>query len=199
MSSIADTAIIHSNVILGKNITVEDFCIIGLPCATAEGEVTKIGDNAVIRAGSYIYAGNRIGDNFQTGNKVNIREFNDIGENVSIGTHSIVEHHVKIDNNVRIHSQAFVPEYTELEEGCWVGPNVVITNARYPKHPDAKENLRGAKIGRNAKLGANVTVLPGIMVGENCLVGAGSVVTKDVLKNTIVAGNPAVLVRQVDY
>lgn len=199
MASIAETAVIHPNVTLGANVVVEDFCIIGLPCAAAGDRPTVIGDNAVIRAGTYIYAGNNIGNNFQTGNKVNIRECNDIGDNVSVGTLSVVEHHVRIANGVRIHSQAFVPEYTELEEDCWIGPNVVVTNARYPKHPDAKQNLKGPHVGRNAKVGANVTLLPGVDVGENALIGAGSVVTRDVPADTVVAGNPAAVIRKVTY
>ncbi|NVJ98897.1 MAG: transferase [Alphaproteobacteria bacterium] len=199
MGSIAASSVIHPSVTLGKNVVIEDFCIIGLPCAAAGDEATVIGDNAVIRAGTYIYAGNRIGANFQTGNKVNIRECNDIGDNVSIGTQTVVEHHVRIGNGARIHSQAFVPEFTVLEEDCWIGPNVVITNARYPKHPDAKKALKGPVVARNAKVGANVTILPGISVGEGSLIGAGSVVTKDVPAETIVAGSPARAIGKVDY
>ena len=82
-----------------------------------------------------IYAGNVIGRNFQTGNKVNIRESNRIGDNVSVGTLSVIEHHVEIGDSVRIHTQAFIPEYSVLEEGCWIGPNVVLTNAKYPAVP----------------------------------------------------------------
>ena len=90
-----------------------------------------------------IYAGNRIGENFQTGNKVNIRESNEIGNNVSIGTLSVIEHHVRIGNGVRMHSQVFVPEFTVIEDDAWLGPNVVITNAKYPLSPGVKETLAG--------------------------------------------------------
>lgn len=190
---ISKTAIIHKNVKLGENVTVEDFVIIGAPPrGCAEGDLeTFIGDNSIIRSHTVIYAGNRTGVNFQTGNKANIRELNEIGDNVSIGTLSVVEHHVKIGNGVRIHSQAFVPEYTVLEDECWIGPNVVITNSKYPKSKNAKKELRSAHIKRNAKIGANVTILPGISIGEDALVGAGSVITKDVPPRSIMAGNPA--------
>lgn len=190
---IAKTAIIHPNVKLGSNVIVEDFCIIGAPPkGVAAGELeTIIGDNSYIRSGTVIYAGNRIGHSFQTGNKANIRELNQIGDNVSIGTLSVVEHHVVLEDNVRIHTQAFIPEYSTLKCGSWVGPNVVFTNAKVPLAPDAKDNLKGPTLEPGARVGANSTLLPGIVVGENALVGAGSVVTKNVEANSVVAGNPA--------
>ncbi len=200
MASIASTAIIHPNVILGENVTVEDYCVIGLPfMGMNNDEQTIIGDNSILRAGTYIYAGNRIGKNFHSGNKVNIRELNNIGDDVSVGTLSIIEHHVTIFNNVRIHSQAFIPEYTTLHDEVWVGPNVVITNAKYPKHSDAKNNLQGATVLKNAKIGANCTILPAVEIGENSLIGAGSVVTKNIPSNSVVVGNPANVIKETNY
>jgi acetyltransferase-like isoleucine patch superfamily enzyme len=197
---IAATAIVHPGVILGGNLVVEDFCIIGAPFrGQPEDTVTVIGDNAVIRSHTVIYAGNRIGSNFQTGNKANIRECNTIGDNVSIGTLSVVEHHVVIADNVRIHTQAFIPEFSVLEEGCWIGPQVTVTNARFPQSPTVKNELAGAVIGKRAKIGAGATLLPGITIGENSLIGAGSVVTRSVDADGIYAGNPAVFLRRIHY
>jgi acetyltransferase-like isoleucine patch superfamily enzyme len=144
-----------------------------------------------------IYAGNVIGDHFQTGNKVNIRELNRIGDNVSVGTLSVIEHHVEIGNNVRIHSQAFIPEFSVLEDNVWIGPNVVLTNAKYPLSPGVKEALQGPRIKRGAKIGANATILPGVVIGENALVGAGAVVVQDVPDEAVVVGNPARMIRQL--
>ena len=187
---IAKTAIIYPDVALGVNVHIEDYCIVGASFASWQGEKTVIGDNAVIRSHTVIYAGNQIGNDFQTGNKANIRELNVIGNNVSIGTLSVVEHHITISDGVRIHTQAFIPEYSRLEENCWIGPNVVLTNAKFPKHPNAKSELAGVRICSNAKIGANSTLLPGIVIGQNTLVGAGSLVTKSLEPNLITAGNP---------
>ena len=73
----------------------------------------------------------------------------------------------------------------------------MLTNAKYPKSPSAKKELAGVHIMKNAKVGANATVLPGITIGENALVGAGSVVTKDVAEATVIAGNPAKVIKDV--
>ena len=190
---------IYKNVTLGEGTVVEDFSLVGVaPRGAQDGELpTTIGERAVIRSHTVIYAGNVIGRNFQTGNKVNIRESNRIGDNVSIGTLSVVEHHVDIGNNVRIHTQVFIPEFSVLEDGCWVGPNVVLTNAKYPLSPGVKDSLAGPVVRRNAKIGANATLLPGVVIGEGALVGAGAVVVRDVPAGAVVVGNPARVIRHV--
>lgn len=190
---------VFANVSLGDPCTIEDFCLVGVaPRGVNEGALpTRIGAGAIIRSHTVIYAGNEIGRNFQTGNKVNVRESNRIGDNVSIGTLSVVEHHVEIGNNVRIHTQAFVPEFSVLEDGCWIGPNVVLTNAKYPLSPGVKEALAGPVVRKGAKIGANATLLPGVVIGENAIVGAGSVVVRDVPAGAVVVGNPARVINDV--
>jgi acetyltransferase-like isoleucine patch superfamily enzyme len=190
---------ILAGVNVGDGADIGLFVVIGIPPrGKSEGELaTIIGPDAILRSHTVIYAGNSIGARFQTGHGVVIREENEIGDDVSIGTGSAVEHHVKIENGVRIHSKAVIPEFSILEEGCWLGPNVVITNAKYPLSAGVKENLKGATVRRGAKIGANATLLPGIEIGEYALVGAGSVVTKDVPAYAVVVGNPARIINQL--
>jgi len=191
---------IYPNVKIGPGAQLGEYVIIGVPPRGREqGELeTVIGVNAVIRSHTVIYAGNRIGDNFQTGHGVMIREENEIGNNVSVGTNSVIEHHVIIEDGVRIHSQAFIPEFARLEHGCWIGPHVVLTNAKYPLSPDVKNNLRGPIIGPRAKIGANATILPDRRIGADALIGAGAVVVSDVPARSVVAGNPARVIKQID-
>lgn len=190
---------LYKNVHLGKNCDIGDYVVIGLPPkGRRNGELkTIIGDNAVIRSHTVIYAGNVIGNNFQTGHQVMIREENRIGHDVSIGTNSVVEHHVIMADGVRMQSTCFVPEYSVLEKDAWLGPNVVITNARYPRSKRVKQTLKGATIGKNAKIGANCTLLPAVKIGDNALIGAGSVVTKDIPAGTVAYGNPAQVQKKV--
>jgi len=157
----------------------------------------KIGKNATIREPTIIYSGNDIGDNFNTGHFVTIREENKIGDNVSIGSHSNIEHHIIIEDNVRIHSNCFIPEYTILKHDCWIGPNVVLTNAKYPRSINVKEELKGPTIGEYAKIGANSTILPGIKIGKHALIGAGTVVVKDVPEYAVVVGNPGNIIGDI--
>ena len=150
-----ETCRIYPNVEIGEGARIGDFVLIGVPPRGKNpGELkTVIGRSAVIRSHTAIYAGNVVGDYFQTGHGAMVRECNEIGHHVSIGTRSVIEHHVKIEDEVRIHSQAFIPEYSVLEQGCWIGPNVVLTNALYPLSPDAKKNLKGPVICRGPRSG----------------------------------------------
>ena len=190
---------INENVKIGKDCEIEDFVIIGFhPKSKLSFLQTEIGNNALFRSHTIIYAGNTIGNYFQTGHFVLVREENEIGDNVSIGSGSVIEHHIKIEKGVRIHSKVFIPEFSILEENCWIGPNVVFTNAKYPRSPQVKESLKGVHVKKNAKIGANSTLLPGITIGENSLIGAGSVVTKDVPPNVVVVGNPAIIIKNIN-
>lgn len=198
--SLPDFIRIYPNVHLPDDARLDDFVILGRPPRGKQpGELPlTLGPGCVIRSHTVIYAGNVIGAGLQTGHHVMIREENQIGDHVSIGTQSVVEHHVTIGHGVRIHTQVFVPEYSVLEDGCWLGPNVVITNAKYPLSQGVKERLYGAHIEQGAMIGANATLLPGVRVGARALVGAGAVVTKDVPPGAIVVGNPARVINTVD-
>jgi acetyltransferase-like isoleucine patch superfamily enzyme len=197
--AIAATAVVHANVELGDGAAVEDFVVIGAGPLGPNGEAspTRIGLSARIRSHSVIYAGNAIGDRFQTGHGVLVREWNEIGDDVSVGSHTVIEHHVRIGDGARIHSNAFIPEYSVIDAGAWIGPNAVLTNAVYPQSPNAKSDLRGPHLHRGARIGANVTLLPGVVVGEDALVGAGSVVVRDVPAGAVVVGNPARIIRSI--
>ena len=185
--------------LFGEDSSIGEFAIIGMPPQNLKpGEMhTRIGPKALIRSHTVIYAGNLIGANFQTGHGALIRESNEIGDDVSIGSHSVIEHHVKIGDRVRIHSNAFIPEWSHLEDDAWVGPNVVFTNALYPRSRDAKKNLKGPHLLQGSKIGANATLLPGVVIGRNSLVGAGAVVVSDVPDGKVVVGNPAVIIKDV--
>ena len=158
-------------------------------------EILLIGDNPVIRSHSVIYAGCRIGNNFQTGHGVMIRENSIIGDNVSVGTHSVIEKSNNIGNGVRIHSNCFIPEFVVIEDNAWIGPGVTILNTLHPPCPKFSECAPGVVIGRNAKIGGNVTIGPKVTIGADAVIGYGSVVTKPVAPESVVVGNPAKIVK----
>ena len=188
------TAIIYPNVILHDNVTVGPYCIIGEPTASYykdkenhEFKVTEIGENSILRSNTIIYEGNKIGDNFQCGHHVTIREDTVIGNNCSVGTLSDIQGKAKIGNFVRMHSNVHIGQFTEIDDYVWIFPYVVTTNDMYPP----MDKLEGCKIGKYALITTGSILLPGVTIGENTLVAAGSVVSKDVVAGKVVRGVPA--------
>lgn len=187
------------NVTIGEGSHIEGPSVIGKPSrGRLDGEVeTKIGKNSIIRPFTTIYHGTIIGGSFQTGQGVSIREDNFIGNNVSIGTNTVLEFGNRIGDNVRIHSNCFL-EMVKIEKNVFIGPNVVFTDDPHPMNcPKYKECLGGVKVKELARIGANSTILPGVTIGCNTLIGAGSVVVRDVPDNKVVVGNPAKVIKDI--
>ncbi len=150
---------------------------------------TTIGKNALIRSGTIIYCDVIIGDDFQTGHNVMIREQTTIGDRVAIGTGTVIEGHSTIGNDVSLQSMIYIPTNTRIGNCVFIGPNAVLTNDRYP--PRKIGGLKGPVIRDGAALGANATLLPGICIGEGSLVAAGAIVTRDVPDHMLAIGSPA--------
>jgi len=121
----------------------------------------------------------------------------EIGENCNICSHCFIESKTKIGNNVTIKNGVQIWDGIEIQDNVFVGPNVTFTNDRFPVSRAKEFKLEGILVKKGAAIGANATILPGVTLGEGCLVAAGSVVTKDVPPHTLVAGNPAKIVRKL--
>jgi acetyltransferase-like isoleucine patch superfamily enzyme len=150
---------------------------------------TTIGKNAILRSGTIIYCDVCIGEEFQTGHNVMIREKTRIGNRVAIGTATVIEGHTIIGDNVNLQSLVYIPTETCIGNQVFIGPNTVLTNDRYP--PRNIGGLKGPTLLDGAAIGANVTILPGICIGRGALVAAGSVVTRDVPDLMLAIGSPA--------
>jgi acetyltransferase-like isoleucine patch superfamily enzyme len=191
---------IAPGVLLGEGCDLQAPCILGKPprgCEPGERELV-IGDGATVRPFTTIYAGSTIGSGLQTGQGASIREDNVIGDDVSIGTNAVLEFGNRIGNRVRIHSGCFL-ELVTIEDDVFVGPNVAFTDDPHPMGcPRYTECRGGATVKRLSRIGANSTLLPGVTIGENSLVGAGSVVVHDVPAGAVVVGNPAHVIGSVD-
>jgi len=118
-----------------------------------------------------------------------------IGDNCNLCAHTLVESDVVVGDNVTLKSGVFLWDGTRLEDNVFVGPNATFTNDLMPRSKDYTSSFQGIHVKRGASIGANATILPGIVIGENAMVGAGAVVTRDVPENAVVAGNPATIIR----
>lgn len=187
-------------VTLGEGCDLQAPCVIGKPPRGAQaGELTlEIGPGAVVRPFTTLYAGSRFGARLQTGQGASVREDNIVGDDVSIGTNAVLEFGNRIGSRVRIHSGCFL-EMVTVEDDVFIGPNVTFADDPHPMGcPRYKDCGGGATVRRLASIGANATILPGVEIGEGSLVGAGSVVVDDVPPRTVVAGNPARVIKSVE-
>ena len=139
------------NVTFGKNATIGEYVELGLQPKKHTGKLT-IGDYAIIRSHTIIYAGSTIGNKFQTGHAVLIRENNTIGDNVSIGSHTVIERENHIDDDVRIHSHCFIPEFVIIKKRAWIGPRLTILNVLHPPCPKFEECAKHVIINENVKI-----------------------------------------------
>ena len=168
---------------IGENSVIQDNAIIG----SSDDGTVEIGENAIIRSGTVIYSSVKIGKNLRTGHNVLIRENTEIGDDVLIGTNSVIDGNCRIGSKVSVQTNVYITAYTVIDDNVFLGPCAVTTNDKYMEYG---AELRGPVIKKGAKIGANSTILPGITIEKDAIVGAGAVVTRDVKSKEVVAGVP---------
>lgn len=139
----------------------------------------NVSDKAIIGRGTNIWINSQI------------RENANIGSNCNIGKDTYIDFDVRIGDRVKIQNGVSVYHGVMISDDVFVGPNVTFTNDYYPRAFNNEWQLRETKINEGASIGANATIVCGSILGEYCMVGAGSVVTKSVEPYTLVVGNPA--------
>jgi acetyltransferase-like isoleucine patch superfamily enzyme len=181
---------------LGRNCSIDSGVLLGYPPGRpVERTPVRIGDDAHIRSGSVIYASVEIGNSFETGHGVIVREGNRIGHDCAIWNHSTVDYDCVLGDRVKIHCNVYIAQYTILEDDVFLAPGVSIAN---DPHPICTKCMQGPTIKAGARVGVGAIILPHVIIGENSLVGAGSVVVKDVPPRALVVGSPARVIGDVD-
>ncbi|HUU09191.1 MAG TPA: acyltransferase [Phycisphaerae bacterium] len=188
---LGDKCMIMDNVILGFPTTqlLLGLRQVDLNLEHAEYDGCTLGENGIIRSGSVVYANVRIGNDVRTGHNVLIRENTTIGHNVMIGTNTVLDNNCQIGNHVSMQSGVYLPTGTVIGDYVFLGPGATFTNDRFPVRTESP--LTPAVVERGVSVGANCVVLPGITIGQGALLGAGSVVTKDVPEWHMAVGSPA--------
>jgi acetyltransferase-like isoleucine patch superfamily enzyme len=121
-----------------------------------------------------------------------------IGEDCNICAHCFVENDVVVGNRVTVKCGVQLWDGLVIEDDVFIGPNATFTNDRFPRSRHRLADYPRTVIQQGASIGANATILPGVVIGVGAMVGAGSVVTRDVNAHTVVVGNPARYVRNVE-
>ena len=118
-----------------------------------------------------------------------------IGNNCNVCAHTLIESDVVVGNNVTIKSGVYLWDGIRIEDDVFIGPCVAFTNDKTPRSKQYPEVFLSTTVKKGASIGANATILPGVTLGEHCMIGAGAVVTKDVPAYAVVVGNPASVIR----
>jgi acetyltransferase-like isoleucine patch superfamily enzyme len=187
----------HEIVQLGKGALVDEGVFLGYLPSRAVDYILVIGPGSHIRSGSVIYGGSRIGCNLETGHNVVIREENIIGDNFCIWNNAVIDYGCKIGNNVKIHNKVYIGQFSVIEDQVFMAPGVTLANDMHPGCPDSSKCMQGPYIKKGAQLGINCSILPKVIIGEHSLIGAGSVVTRDIPAGAVAYGNPAKIVGDV--
>ncbi len=196
---IGDDTVIFDNVVIEDNVTIAHNCIIGEPLNEYYSNpdyinpVTVIGTHSLIRSHAVIYAGNILGENVSTGHRVNLRENNTIGHDTVLGTCADIQCDITIGNYCRIYNSVTIAPLTKIGNFVSIYAFVVLTNDPYPPSND----LIGCSILDYTQIAAHSTILPGVIVGKNCLIGAGSVVHNHIPDYSLASGNPAKLIMDI--
>lgn len=206
-SIIGNNVVIHDDTNIGKNVRVDDNSVIGKNLMkAANSAVTKeqqldptiIGDNCLIGACVVIYRGVSIGEKVLVADQASIQFKSTIGDFTIIGRGVLVESSSTIGSRVKLESGSYITAYSTIEDYCFIAPNVTTSNDNFAGRSEERfKHFKGVTIKKGGRVGVNSTILPGITIGEDCFVAAGSLVTKDLEPAKVYSGSPAKYFRDV--
>ena len=198
--------VVHGDTVIGPRVVIQDGVILGKPprlgprSATAApvGEPLVIEEGASICAQAIVFAGARIGAGAIIGDQSYVRERTVIGAGTVVGRGTCVDNDVVVGERVRLQSQVYITAFSIVEDDVFVGPCAMTTNDNTMARRHQGDELRGARLRRACRIGGGAIITPGIEVGEEAYIAAGSVVTNDVPPRGVVIGVPGRVVRTVE-
>lgn len=194
-------AVVYAGTVLGNGVRVGANAVLGQRPVRAKSSTLKVsgdlaglkvGSGTVIGVGAVVYAGTTIGDDCFIADGAQVRERCAVGNRVIVGHAATVENDCRVGDRTRIQTGAYVTAHSTLEEDVFVAPMVTTTNDNFIGRTEARfSRIKGVTAKRGSRIGGNAVILPGVTIGEEAVVAAGSVVTKDVPPYTKVKGVPA--------
>jgi serine O-acetyltransferase len=206
---VGNHVVLAADTVIGSGVRIDDGAVIGkLPMRAANTAVTKlaelpparIGEEAIIGTHVVIYRGATIGQ------KVLIADLSTVRENVTVGDFTIVGRGVAIENfctigrYCKLETNVYITAYSTLGDRVFVAPGVLTSNDNFVGRTEERfKHFKGVTVGRGSRLGVGSVILPGKTVGDDALVAAGALLTKDAPPRMIVAGIPAKTMRPVPH
>jgi acetyltransferase-like isoleucine patch superfamily enzyme len=206
---IGNNVIIYSEVVLQKNVIIQDNVVLGKSPVRPRNSAlnyssvlpkTIIGSESIICTSAIVYIGVNLGEAVFVADLATIRERVTIGNKTIVGRGVAVENDTIIGEKCKLETNCYITAYSHLEDNVFIAPCVVTTNDNYIGRTQERfSNFKGITVRRGGRIGANATILPGKIIEADGVVAAGSIVTKDVMSEVIVCGNPAKEIRKVPF
>lgn len=204
---IGSGVVIHDGTVIGDRVRIDDNSVVGkLPMKAANSATTDgatvppatIGSDCMIGACVVIYAGSLLGNRILVADLASVRENVEIGDYTIVGRGVTVENYCKIGRYCKLESECYITAYSELGNRVFVAPGVATSNDNFIGRSEERfKHFKGITVKDGGRIGVGAVVLPGMTVGEDSLVAAGSVLTKDAPDGKIVLGSPAKPFRDV--
>ena len=199
--TIGNNVVIHEGTQIGDSVRIDDNTVIGKKPMRAKRSIFKddkkyepavIGDNCMIGAQVVVYSGAKIANNVLVADGAAIREDVTVGEYTIVGRSVTIENKTSIGKKCKLETGCYITAYSKVEDYCFIAPKVCTSNDNFLGRTEQRfKHFKGVTVKKGGRIGANSTILPGIVIGEDAVVGAGSVVTRDVKDFTVVLGIPA--------
>ncbi|MFZ1154432.1 MAG: DapH/DapD/GlmU-related protein [Solirubrobacteraceae bacterium] len=206
--SFGSHVVVHEGTVIGDGCVIEDHAVLGKRPRLARGSSAKgevgvldIGERVTVCCGAVIFAGASVAAEVILGDQSYIRERSSIGPESVVGRGSVVDNDVVVGARVKVQTNVYLTAFTVIEDDVFIGPGTTTTNddtmSRHRSGRDSESPLRGATLRRACRVGGGAVLTPGVEIGEEAFVAAGSVVTRDVPARAVVMGVPARVVREV--
>lgn len=204
---IGHNVVIHAGSIIGDNVRIDACTVIGKQPMRSKRSIFKdekglppvrISEDCMFGAQVVIYAGCEIGTHVLVADGAAVRENVTIGAYTIVGRNATVENFVKIGKKCKLETNCYITAYSEVGDYCFIAPGVCTTNDNFLGRTEERfKHFKGVTVKRGGRIGGHAVILPGKTIGEDAVVAAGAVVSKDVPPRTIVVGNPARPLREV--